>query len=340
LTFRKARQVVDAIISIWESNLIDHLPVETPLGWIGTPCGPQIRSRVCFEKVCVLFSVGRRVRLTKKKKGLFTPPPDNPIDKHNQQGSPSATTPDLQCPECGGSYFTEVICQQYQQGMYSSSIGGQLRPLTDEDPIRTLVCLCGCALTLQSLAISNPLRDSFHASFEKARAYRCVEALEQRLQSATAELVDVAELAPYDEQVRRIETLADLCRYWSKAPQPPKPAPPKPEHPDEHGQPTFEDGSFSKARLVLKLSSTLDIYQEQAERIVECVFDAIKSAVACGNRIGIRGFGIFSARGRKAWKGRNPKTRERFGVGPTRTGHFKASKRLKTLVNQVPGDLE
>jgi hypothetical protein len=75
-TFRRAREAVDAIVGIWESNLIERRPVETPLGWVGTRPAPHPRQRIRFAKMCVLFLDPRRVWLTKKRKVLFAPLPE------------------------------------------------------------------------------------------------------------------------------------------------------------------------------------------------------------------------------------------------------------------------
>jgi integration host factor subunit beta len=52
-----------------------------------------------------------------------------------------------------------------------------------------------------------------------------------------------------------------------------------------------------------------------------------------GDRIEIRGFGSFTVREYKAYKGRNPKTGENIDVRPKKLPFFKVGKDLKGMVN-------
>lgn len=339
-TFDRARQAVAAIVEIWKSNLVELRPIETPLGWVGTRGAPYKRCEIRFGRLCELFFDHRRVRLTKKKKGLFAPPDNAKASNNHDRKTPASTSPDLSCPECGGSYFTEVACQRYLSGMPSSWPGGNITPMSDAAPIHTLVCLCGFALNVQSRAIPKPLRDSFAASFEKARAYRHPDAFEQRLQNVAAELVNDGDLARYSEEVRRVVYLAEIARRPAKASQP-TPGTAVPSSIGNSDEPVglpIQETAFPKGCLILKLSAKLKIPVTEAGRMVEAVFNAIEDAVASGKRVEIRGFGSFLPCDRKAWKGRNPKNREPFEVGRTRTAHFKPSRQLTALVNQGLSD--
>jgi integration host factor subunit beta len=148
-------------------------------------------------------------------------------------------------------------------------------------------------------------------------------------------MIDAGELAGFDEEVWRVERLAEIAQTPAKTP---KPVPSSNGKPEEAAPFTIQASRFPRAHLVLELSSKLQVPETEAEEIVESVFHAIEGAVAGGKRVEIRGFGSFSARARKAWKGRNPKNKKRYEVGPRRTPHFKSSQRLKDLVNKGPGD--
>lgn len=52
------------------------------------------------------------------------------------------------------------------------------------------------------------------------------------------------------------------------------------------------------------------LYHRDVEAIVDTVLDEIAEAMANGDRVEIRGFGIFSVRNRPSRSGRNPKTGE------------------------------
>ena len=75
------------------------------------------------------------------------------------------------------------------------------------------------------------------------------------------------------------------------------------------------------------------LYHTDAERIVSTVFDEITKALKDGNRVELRGFGVFSVRTRKPRKARNPKTGEAVMVDQKTVPFFKAGKLLKKRIN-------
>ena len=64
---------------------------------------------------------------------------------------------------------------------------------------------------------------------------------------------------------------------------------------------------------------------------VETVFDSLKKALAEGDRIELRGFGVFNVKARKTGVGRNPRTGEEVTIQPGRAVRFKPGKELQTL---------
>lgn len=75
------------------------------------------------------------------------------------------------------------------------------------------------------------------------------------------------------------------------------------------------------------------LYKTDAERIVSTIFDEITKALAEGNRVELRGFGVFSVRQRCPRKARNPKTGAAVAVGSKTVPFFKAGKPLKQRIN-------
>ena len=75
---------------------------------------------------------------------------------------------------------------------------------------------------------------------------------------------------------------------------------------------------------------------EQAEAVVECVFDGIIASLRAGQKIELRGFGSFRLRKREPRKGRNPKTGDKVDVPPKSVPYFKPGKELKDLINREP----
>ena len=54
----------------------------------------------------------------------------------------------------------------------------------------------------------------------------------------------------------------------------------------------------------------------KAEAAVDTVFEGLKEALAAGERIELRGFGVFSVRARKTGIGRNPRTGTEVSITP------------------------
>jgi integration host factor subunit beta len=72
------------------------------------------------------------------------------------------------------------------------------------------------------------------------------------------------------------------------------------------------------------------------EDIVKCVdkfFDEIATALVCGDRVELRGFGSMTVRKRNSTSARNPKTNESMIVGNKGSLYFRASKELVNNLN-------
>jgi integration host factor subunit beta len=77
--------------------------------------------------------------------------------------------------------------------------------------------------------------------------------------------------------------------------------------------------------------------KRDAERIVDTIFDSITTSLARGERVELRGFGVFSVRHRDARDGRNPRTGEPVEVGQKSVPFFKAGKLLLQRLNGASG---
>ena len=86
-----------------------------------------------------------------------------------------------------------------------------------------------------------------------------------------------------------------------------------------------------KLDIVNEVVSRTGITKTKAEVAVETVFDSLKKALAAGDRIELRGFGVFSVKARKTGVGRNPRTGEEVTIQPGRAVRFKPGKELQTL---------
>jgi integration host factor subunit beta len=91
---------------------------------------------------------------------------------------------------------------------------------------------------------------------------------------------------------------------------------------------------MTKSELIEAVAERTKITKSRAELVVNCVFDAMTSALERGEGIEIRGYGSFTVRSYKPYDGRNPRTGNQVSVPSKRLPFFKVGKELKTLVNQ------
>ena len=73
------------------------------------------------------------------------------------------------------------------------------------------------------------------------------------------------------------------------------------------------------------------ISKTKAEVAVETVFESMKKALSTGDRIELRGFGVFNVRPRKTGIGRNPRTGAEVSIPPGKAVRFKPGKELQSL---------
>ena len=73
------------------------------------------------------------------------------------------------------------------------------------------------------------------------------------------------------------------------------------------------------------------ITKTKAEMAVETVFESMKKAREQGDRIELRGFGVFNVKPRKTGIGRNPRTGAEVSIPPGKAVRFKPGKELQTL---------
>ena len=98
---------------------------------------------------------------------------------------------------------------------------------------------------------------------------------------------------------------------------------------------------YNKSTLVDALSVTLkqkkfhDLSRSDIRTAVDLILSRIGEAVAEGDRVEIRGFGVFSHHGLPGRRGRNPKTGEPVIVPPKRAIHFKPGLDLRNEVDRL-----
>ena len=89
-----------------------------------------------------------------------------------------------------------------------------------------------------------------------------------------------------------------------------------------------------KSKLLKQLSDNYpNFLKKDLEKFVNIVLDEIKKALKRGERVELRGFGIFSTNIQKTMISRNPKTGEKVNTPEKKTIHFKMSKDLFKKLN-------
>ena len=75
------------------------------------------------------------------------------------------------------------------------------------------------------------------------------------------------------------------------------------------------------------------LYAKDVEAVVDAVLERIGTALADGDRVELRGFGMFEIRNRDARTGRNPRTGETVQVEARATVQFKPGKAMRARLN-------
>ena len=86
-----------------------------------------------------------------------------------------------------------------------------------------------------------------------------------------------------------------------------------------------------KLDIINEVVNRTGITKTKAEQAVETVFDAMKKSLEKGDRIELRGFGVFNVKPRKTGVGRNPRTGEEVSIPPGKAVRFKPGKELQAL---------
>jgi len=89
-----------------------------------------------------------------------------------------------------------------------------------------------------------------------------------------------------------------------------------------------------KSKLLDQLKKSYpNFLKKDLEKVVSIVLSEIKQALKRGDRVELRGFGMFSTNIQKARISRNPKTGEKVNTPEKKTIHFKMSKEMFKKLN-------
>ena len=91
---------------------------------------------------------------------------------------------------------------------------------------------------------------------------------------------------------------------------------------------------MNKIDLITALVKKNNLPAKDAREIVDLVFKGFTNELKKSGRIEIRGFGSFTVRKYKAYKGRNPKTGKTVAVKPKKLPFFNVGMELKKMVDK------
>jgi len=89
-----------------------------------------------------------------------------------------------------------------------------------------------------------------------------------------------------------------------------------------------------KSKLLNQLKKSYpNFLKKDLEKVVSVVLNEIKQALKRGDRVELRGFGMFSTNHQKARISRNPKTGEKVNTPEKKAIHFKMAKEMFKKLN-------
>ena len=89
-----------------------------------------------------------------------------------------------------------------------------------------------------------------------------------------------------------------------------------------------------KSKLLRQLASSYpNFLKKDLKKFTNIILDEIKRSLKRGDRVELRGFGIFSTNIQKARISRNPKTGEKINTPEKKIIHFKMAKEMFKKLN-------
>lgn len=91
---------------------------------------------------------------------------------------------------------------------------------------------------------------------------------------------------------------------------------------------------MTKKDLVVNIANEIGVTQSTVKVVVEKVLEGITNALASGDKIEFRNFGVLKVKSRMARVGRNPRTGKVVSIPARKVISFKSGKILKKKVEQ------
>ena len=92
--------------------------------------------------------------------------------------------------------------------------------------------------------------------------------------------------------------------------------------------------AIAKSKILKKLKENYpNFLKKDLEKFTDIILNEIKFTLKRGERVELRGFGVFSTKIQRARISRNPKTGEKINTPEKKTIHFKMAKELFKKLN-------
>ena len=91
---------------------------------------------------------------------------------------------------------------------------------------------------------------------------------------------------------------------------------------------------MNKTELIEKIAASANLSKADAKKALDATTEAIKDALAKGDKVQLVGFGTFSTNERPAHEGRNPATKQKIQIPAKKVAKFKAGAELSDAVNK------
>ncbi len=92
--------------------------------------------------------------------------------------------------------------------------------------------------------------------------------------------------------------------------------------------------AIAKSKILKKLKENYpNFLKKDLEKFTDIILNEIKFTLKRGERVELRGFGVFSTKIQKPRISRNPKTGEKINTPEKKTIHFKMAKELFKKLN-------
>ena len=93
-----------------------------------------------------------------------------------------------------------------------------------------------------------------------------------------------------------------------------------------------------KSELIARIAEqNPHLYQRDAEAVLNAILDTITAALVRGDRVELRGFGVFAVKKREARTGRNPRNGEEVAVSEKVVPVFKTGRDMHHRLNPTDG---